>query len=635
MRARRKPSKLPLVIALGPYRIMEQVGSGGMGVVYRARTAEGRDVAVKVLRRGSKEGRFQREQRLLGQLGEKEGFVPLLDSGESPHGLYYVMPYLGGGTLRKKVARPMPVQEVLALGRFLAGALGAAHAKGIVHRDLKPENILFTAEGRPLVADLGLAKHWSRDNTPGASQSVSLSIAGDMKGTAGYMAPEQMRDSKNVDPAADVFAIGAILYECAAGKPAFSAPSLMALVTLVETAKHEPVSAACADLPVWLARVIERTLAADPGDRYLNGFDLLEALNAPRADAPLPAKRLAIVVALLAMVVAVAGFLVVTVGSGKAPPPVVEVPAGPKPPPSPKDPTAWFQAIPERERPRLPPGVRPTATEGEYRNETDGTILLRVAGGECRIGDDHHVVRLPSFLIAKLEVTNAQFEKFVNARNYTTTAETKGGSFVFKPNDTNPKVDDLLTGYGETKGTSWKNPDLNGTPPRDFPVVTVSWRDATEYCKWAGLVLPSQDEWEMAASWDPKRGAARQFPWGETFPSSATPRLANLADVTFAKARQLVDSTTDYDDAVPGLAPVGSFPLDRAPCGALDMGGNVSEWCRDVVPGNAFTELRVYRGGNFCWPINTAHCAFRSDHPPADSSQEWVGFRPALELPAR
>jgi formylglycine-generating enzyme required for sulfatase activity len=622
------------VITLGSYRIMEQVGAGGMGVVFRAQTAEGSFVAVKLLRRGAKEGRFQREQRLLGLLGEKEGFVPLLDSGESPHGLYYVMPFLGGGTLRKKLSRPMPVHELLALGRFLAGAMGAAHAKGIIHRDLKPENILFTAEGRPLVADLGLAKHWSRDDTPGASQSVSLSIAGDMKGTAGYMAPEQMRDSKNVDPSADVFAIGAILYECAAGKPAFSAPSLMALVSIMETAKHDPVAGARPDLPGWLARVIEKTLAADARERYGDGFALLEALNAPKGDTS-SGKRVGLVVAALAAALTIALALVLALGSGNPPPPAPPVPVGPAPPPTPKDPTAWYQAIPDRERPRLPRGVRPTENDGEYLNEKDGTILVLVPGGECLVGLDQRTERIPAFLIAKLEVTNAQFEKFVTADRFKTSAETGRGGFVFKPEDKDPKVDDLMSGYTEVEGTSWRNPDLKGPPPGDNPVVTVSWSDAVAYCKWAGLVLPTLDQWEKAASWVPEAKRARAFPWGDEFPSRGSPHLANLGDITFTRLWNMPDPPTGYDDGVVGRAPVGTFPLDRAPCGALDMGGNVSEWCRDVGPDKGMVSVRWYRGGNFSWPIGNARSTFRPEFAPADSASEWVGFRPAVELSPR
>src|SRR5262249_41050417 len=160
---------------------------------------------------------------LLAAFGEEDGFVPLLDEGTSEEGPFLVMPFLAGGTLRDKLREgPLKVGAALDLGVALAAALGRAHARGVVHRDLKPENVLYArdADGRerPLVADLGLAKHFDRD-VHGATASVSLSTHGSFRGTAGYMAPEQMADAKSVGPEADVFALGAILYECLAGVP--------------------------------------------------------------------------------------------------------------------------------------------------------------------------------------------------------------------------------------------------------------------------------------------------------------------------------------------------------------------------------------------------------------------------------
>src|SRR5581483_6434936 len=134
---------------LGPYEILGELGRGGMGAVYKARTADGRILALKLmLKPGSHAAaqRFDRERRLLEGLGEAEGFVPLLDAGLSPRGPYIVMPFLPGGTLRDVIRRgPLAIEAAAALGEQLAHALGQAHAIGIVHRDLKPENVLFTA----------------------------------------------------------------------------------------------------------------------------------------------------------------------------------------------------------------------------------------------------------------------------------------------------------------------------------------------------------------------------------------------------------------------------------------------------------------------------------------------------------
>ena len=217
---------------LGPYRDLVRIGQGGMGVVYRARSPEGGAVAIKLLARVDEatRARFERERRLLASFSEADGFVPLRDAGAQEGRPYLVMPLVEGGTLRDKLASgPLGAARTLALGLELATAIGKAHERGVIHRDLKPENVLFDAGGRPLVADLGLAKHFDR-GASGASQSVSLSGEGGIRGTAGYMAPEQMADPKGVGPPADVFALGAILYECLSGRPAFTGETLLDVI---------------------------------------------------------------------------------------------------------------------------------------------------------------------------------------------------------------------------------------------------------------------------------------------------------------------------------------------------------------------------------------------------------------------
>jgi len=278
----RSQGRPPGTTRIGPYAIVGMIGRGGAGTVFRGVSPEGREVAVKVLAKSSKDGsaRFERETRLLGSLGEAEGFVPLVDSGSESGTAFIVMPFVAGGTLRQKLERgPLGVEETIGLVRTLALTLGRAHERGIVHRDLKPENVLFTTDGRPLVADLGLAKHY--DNaTPGASLSVSLSVAGELRGTAGYMSPEQMKDAKSVGPEADVFALGAIAWECLAGEPAFKGDNLVQVIAKVQDGKRRPLSAYREDVPSWLMGMIDRALATDPEDRFADGASFALALDA-------------------------------------------------------------------------------------------------------------------------------------------------------------------------------------------------------------------------------------------------------------------------------------------------------------------------------------------------------------------
>ncbi|MEZ0231070.1 MAG: serine/threonine-protein kinase, partial [Planctomycetota bacterium] len=241
---------------VGPYEIEGSIGSGATGTVFRARDPHGVLVAVKVLNRlsGGAVARFERERRLQDSLTAQDGFVPLLDSGGGAQGPWLAMPFIPGGTLRTRLAQGRAsVEEATRIATQLARALGRANALGIVHRDMKPENVLFTAEGEPLIADLGLAKHFEGE----AARTASLSQTGELRGTAGYAPIEQMNDAKAAGPPADVFAVGAMLYELVAGAPAFMAPSIVELLAKVEDGDFVPLATARPGTPAWLATVVE------------------------------------------------------------------------------------------------------------------------------------------------------------------------------------------------------------------------------------------------------------------------------------------------------------------------------------------------------------------------------------------
>jgi WD40 repeat protein len=305
---------------IGRYEVQKILGQGGMGRVLLARDpSRGADVAIKLLLKADSadaRARFEREQRLLAALGEKEGFVPILDQGESQGRPFLVMPFITGGTLRERFARgPLPVDAAVALVAEIAAAVARAHAVGIVHRDLKPENVIFTAGGRPLVADLGLAKHFL-DATPGASRSVSLTQAGELRGSAGYMAPEQMRDARSAGPPADVFALGALLYEALAGEPAFQGESALEVIGKVDSGEVRPLAQVRPDTPGWLAGVVARAIATAPGERFEDAAAFARALEA-RAETGRPAIRLLLPAVTLAVLAAGAAALLLRVNPVK------------------------------------------------------------------------------------------------------------------------------------------------------------------------------------------------------------------------------------------------------------------------------------------------------------------------------
>jgi tetratricopeptide (TPR) repeat protein len=295
-----------------------------MGVVLKGKAPDGRSVAIKVLtdaESGSALARFDRERRLLATLTEAGGFVPLLDAGTSRGGPYVVMPFLSGGTLRSRLDKgKLWLEESIELVSALATTMGRAHALGIVHRDLKPENVLFDEAGRPLIADLGLAKH----HAASGSRTSDLTRTGELAGTIAYMAPEQIDDSKNVGPGADVYALGAILYECLTGTKAFDDT----LVGRISDRAVEPPGKRAPDIPAWLEAVVLRALADEPGARHGDGGELARALVEPLpALAGLPKK------ALIAGAAAVAAFVALVVAwpspRPAGPAPVVVAPVAP------------------------------------------------------------------------------------------------------------------------------------------------------------------------------------------------------------------------------------------------------------------------------------------------------------------
>ncbi|MGE0708666.1 MAG: protein kinase [Planctomycetota bacterium] len=263
---------------LGPYQVLEVLGRGGVGIVLRARAPDGGEVAIKVLRDVSPERveRFGRELHLLAQLRVEGGFVPVLDTGVSEQGPYIVMPLLTGGTLEDRLRHgPLDPDDAQALARALAQALGRAHARGIVHRDLKPANVLFDAAGAPHIADLGLAKHFG---TASALAEAALSRTGEARGTPGYMAPEQLEDAKNVGPAADVFALGAILYECLSGQGPFVDQTIAAMLARAAEGRYPPLRRARPQVTPALGAVVSRALSPDPNRRFPDGTALAQAL---------------------------------------------------------------------------------------------------------------------------------------------------------------------------------------------------------------------------------------------------------------------------------------------------------------------------------------------------------------------
>jgi predicted Ser/Thr protein kinase len=258
------------------YEVLGELGRGGMGVVYRARQARlGRTVALKVLLAGAHAGeqelaRFRAEAEAVARL-HHPNVVQVYEVGEEGGHPYLALEYVDGGSLADRLrGTPLPAREAARLAEALARAVHAAHEKGIVHRDLKPANVLLTADGTPKVVDFGLAKRLD-----GATLHTQT---GAVLGTPDYMAPEQA-EGQAVGPAADIHALGTLLYQMLTGRPPFVAEN--ALDTLLRVRLDEPVppSVLQPKVPRDLSTVCLKCLPKAPAQRYASARDLADDLR--------------------------------------------------------------------------------------------------------------------------------------------------------------------------------------------------------------------------------------------------------------------------------------------------------------------------------------------------------------------
>jgi TolB-like protein len=259
---------------IGDYEVLSLIAAGGMGEVYRARDVRlERDVALKVLPRGTAPGRidllrFEEEARAASGLTHPN-VVTIYGVGDAGDLAYIAMELVPGITLRDRLATgPLPLGIALDLATQIADAIAAAHEAGIVHRDLKPDNVMVTAEGRIKVLDFGIAKRSHRD----------ASDHGMIRGTAGYMSPEQATGHAT-DHRTDQFSFGAVCYEMLTGRRAFERDTIEDTIEAVKSAQPEAIHKLNADVPPGVRAVVERCLAKAPDDRWPSSRALADDLR--------------------------------------------------------------------------------------------------------------------------------------------------------------------------------------------------------------------------------------------------------------------------------------------------------------------------------------------------------------------
>ncbi len=632
----------PLSLAgqtISHYKIMERLGAGGMGVVYKAfDTKLARHVALKFLaphlsHDPELKRRLSGEARAASAL-DHANIVVIHAIDEAPTGgLFIAMAFHDGVTLREKIAEGLSVQEALEIARQIASGLAKAHEHGIIHRDIKPSNVVVAKDGIARIIDFGLAK----------SSDVTATSDGSARGTPLYMSPEQAA-GKPTDFRTDIWSLGAVLYEMLAGRPPFAGDSALQVMHAVVHTNPPELRDVQPGVSSEVAAIVSRALQKDPQKRYQSTADMVHAISAALAavDSP-PARAVGRPRYLIpaAILLVLAGFAAAWYyqrserrhwAREQAIPEIAALAKNDKPvaavklfyqaqkylpgdpqltqmseglthevsvrssPPgatveikdymSPND--AWFPlGTTPLEKLKIPSGyLRWRVSKpglGEYTaapevQEMHGYIrefkfalnaLSTAPEGMVVVpaGDYFNVVwslgdlgpyKFPDFYIDRFEVTNRQYQEFVDKGGYQKPEFWKE-KFVRdgKPLSWEQALDLLRDSTGRPGPSTW----VAGHYPAgqaDYPVGGVSWYEASAYAEFAGKSLPVIAQWYVAA------------------PSPVAKYI--MAQSNFSRLP----------------APVGKYP-GLGPWGTYDMAGNVAEWCRNESGGGA----RYLLGGGF------------------------------------
>jgi eukaryotic-like serine/threonine-protein kinase len=283
-----RPNPITGVI-ISRYQIIEQLGAGGMGVVYKAKDIRlRRMVALKFLtepraREPEALQRFEREARAASALNHPNICI-LYDIREYEQRTFLVLELLEGETLQNRIRRgPLTIEEILDCGIQAADALDSAHQKGIIHRDIKPANIFLTTRGQSKILDFGVAKLHSAEDRRRFSHGLTATNSGCIVGTAAYMAPEQAR-GETLDGRADLFSLGAVLYEMATAQPAFSGSTIAMVFDALLHRDPPSLRNLAPHLPARLSEIVSRALEKNREHRYLNALAMLTALKNLKQD---------------------------------------------------------------------------------------------------------------------------------------------------------------------------------------------------------------------------------------------------------------------------------------------------------------------------------------------------------------
>ncbi len=641
--------------SIGRYHIIEQLGQGGMAVVYKAYdTRLECDVAVKCIRmeRLTEElkektlKRFEREAKEVARLTHPN-IVKVMDYGEYQGIPYLVMPYLPGGTLKQRSGEKLPWREAVCLVLPVARALAYAHSHNIIHRDIKPGNILITDTGEPMLSDFGVAKILDVED------GNTLTGAGVGVGTPEYMAPEQWMNK--VVPQTDIYALGVVLYELVTGRKPYSADTPAAVLIMQSSQPLPRPQQYVPDLPEGVEKVLYKAMAKEPKDRYasmgefaaaleglLDGRQKEKVVEAAEGTVPIvsdvpPLKQAAkqqenetidekltppepdrtgrengqkgkgwivgaaggvILLGILCLVAFMSPLnKIISPPTKMATSTLVlstDITTSASILPTK---TATKTAIPPTET--AAPTLTPTLGVGSTRvSEKDGMLLMYVPSGTFEMGSENGKSN-------EKPVHTVYLDAY-----WIDQTEVTNGMYAQCVSSGDCTLPHQISSNSRSEYYGIKQYD-------DYPVIYVDWNQADAYCRWTGRRLPSEAEWEKAA-----RGTdERAFPWGE---ENDYCHKANYAGC-------MADSNK-----------TGSYPAGVSPYGALDMAGNVWEWVVDWYDLNYYAnyshenptgpdsgEFRVIRGGAWYSSGENVRSSSRGFGDPDNGGQN-IGFRCAV-----
>lgn len=599
-------------LVLNNYVLLEPIGAGGMGRVFKAyhrrmkRVVALKLLAPDLLRSEAARQRFQREVEAVSRLSHAN-IVAAHDADEAAGQHFLVMEYVLGCNLAELVKRDGPLSPDRAVELVLQAACGLehAHAAGIVHRDVKPANLLMTEQGTVKVLDLGLAR---LAVTEGEAGLRDLTTTGVVMGTAAFMAPEQALDTRLADHRADIYSLGCCLYYLLTGKPPFKGETPMAVLVAHREQPAPSLDSTGAGRP--LEAIFHKMIAKRPEDRHGSMREVIAALEGLRASAavvgpvsnrPAARKRPLRMLAVASVACAASIALAAVMLAPPWPKPSVVVP-----PPEP-DPIDRPIAV-----------VKPPTPAIDMVTVPAGSFLMGSAGDDRHARADEkpqHLVRITRpFLLGKTPVTQAEFEEVVGDN---VSAFRKGGA---------------------------RGDRVAGMDTRQHPVESVTWEGAIAFCNalsvrhglppyykvdngrvsvrgGTGFRLPTEAEWEYACR------AGTKTPW------------------SFGDAPASIDAFAWHSGNSGGHThPVGQKKANAF--GLFDMHGNVPEWCWDRYdanyyadapeedpPGSGKGDVRVYRGGGWNTSAGQARSASRHTLGITYAVLTIVGLRVARNAP--